>query len=195
MTDFAYSCANGRTENFDTFFYGELNGDLLISVYDGMKKHINKVSSSFARTIRNGGVHLSLKGIVNYLKNVRKLPTEEEVAFCTCRLHNNNITVEWCGTNRVYLIREGVLYQLTSGINSENWDGKTLSDNHKFTISAHEGDVIFMCTDGAYGRLTDSFMQEMWKCNPYMGDFCMSLIEESRKTGCRDNQTIVAFGI
>ena len=203
MTDFAYSCANGRANNFDKFFYGNVDRDLLITVCDGMKAKQNRMPSAFIKSGRKSNFHLSVKRIKDYLKKVcEPQDNDEETDFCTCRFHNDNVTIECCGTNRVYLIREGVLYQFTGNSNliktcevvslsSEN----TLLKGHRFTLSTHNGDVIFMCTDGACGMLTDSLIEEMWKCNPYMSDFCMSVIEESRKTGCMDNQTIVAFRI
>ncbi len=203
MTDFAYSCANGRTKNFDKFFYGNVDGDLLITVCDGMKAKQNRMPSAFIKPLGKSNFRSSIKRIKEYLKKIcEPQDDDEEFDFCTCRFHNDNVTIECCGTNRVYLIREGVLYQFTGNSNliktsevvsltSEN----TLSERHRCTLPTHNGDIIFMCTDGAYGMLTDSLIEEMWKCNPYMSDFCMSVIEESRKTGSMDNQTIVAFVI
>ena len=199
MTDFAYSCANGRPKNSDNFLYGDVNGDLLISVYDDFAEKKDTPALSVKVNF-----DMILKRAIDYFRsrNVCKVECDERSNFCTCLVHKNNVTVEWQGENRAYLIRNGRLYQITFD-KSSNLEGKEyLFDvedgaiaKHKITFATHAGDMIFLCTDGAYGNLPNASIAEIWRRNPCMEEFCMSLVETSKRAGSMDNQTIVAFGI
>lgn len=199
MTDFAYSCANGRTENCDTFLYGDVNGDLLISVYDGAIEKEEMASISI-----KGNFGMIFKKVIECLKNRNdyKAECDKKGTFCTCLVHKNNVTVEWQGENRAYLIRKGKLYQITAddalALKEEGYMLDVVQGafaNHKITFATCDGDMIFLCTDGAYGNLSNSYIAEIWRRSLSMEEFCMSLVDTSKKEGCMDNQTIVAFGI
>lgn len=124
------------------------------------------------------------------------------------------------GDSRVYLIRDGVMTQITEdhtfvntlvkrGIISEE-EAKTHPDRNMitkaigadrtiepdfYTFSIKEDDVILMCTDGLYNEVSCDDIIQMINAEDDMRKLCSDLVDRANSHGGGDNITVVSVKI
>lgn len=124
------------------------------------------------------------------------------------------------GDSRVYLIRDGVMNQITEdhtfvntlvkrGIISEA-EAKTHPDRNMitkaigadrtiepdfYTFSIKENDVVLMCTDGLYNEVSSETIVKMASEENDMRKLCSDLVDRANSHGGGDNITVVSVKI
>ncbi len=124
------------------------------------------------------------------------------------------------GDSRVYLIRDGVMTQITEdhtfvntlvkrGIISEA-EARTHPDRNMitkaigadqtidpdfYTFSIKENDVILMCTDGLYNEVSSENIIQMVNEEDDMRKLCSDLVDKANSHGGGDNITVVSVKI
>ncbi len=124
------------------------------------------------------------------------------------------------GDSRIYLIRGGVMTQITEdhtfvntlvkkGIISEE-EAKTHPDRNMitkaigadrtvepdfYTFDIKENDVIIMCTDGLYNEVSSDTVVQMVNEEDDMRKLCSDLVDRANSNGGGDNITVVSVKI
>jgi protein phosphatase len=130
-------------------------------------------------------------------------------------VHEANFSCSWCGDSRVYLLRDGVLSQvsrdhteaqelLDSGTitpeQAENWPRKNVitravgvydeADIDHVTGTLRDRDTFLLCSDGLTGHLEDDDILSMMRGKPSQAA-CEALLSETLARGASDNVTVV----
>ena len=137
-----------------------------------------------------------------------------------CYLKGKTAYVVNVGDSRAYLIRDGVLRQITEDhtcvqelinqglITPEEAEkrpdknmitraigGEETIKPDFFDFEVYKGDVIILCTDGLYGELSNENILAIAKKSKTMRSFAGNLVNEANKAGGRDNITAVCIRI
>jgi protein phosphatase len=133
-----------------------------------------------------------------------------------CYLDMESVYVVNVGDSRAYILRDGMLSQLTEDhtyvnnlINAgtltrsearihpqKNIITKALGSGRNvepdfFRFDLHEGDRILLCTDGLHGEITDEEIAEILKTDDEPGAVCKLLVDAANHRGGGDNITVV----
>ena len=133
-----------------------------------------------------------------------------------CFLNNESIYVVNMGDSRAYILREGILTQLTEDhtyvnklINAgtltrsearehpqKNIITKALGsakhtepDFYRFDL--HEGDRVVLCSDGLHGELTDEEITNIVSQKDDLNTICRLLVDAANEKGGNDNITVI----
>lgn len=133
-------------------------------------------------------------------------------------LSGNELTVTWCGDSRAYVLRDGVLCQVSNDhsyvqqlvdehkiTRDEAFDHpygniitRSLGDPDKdakadsITMKVYKGDIILVCSDGLSGVLRDSTIQDIINGNRDSMVACReALWEAAEKADWYDNVTAI----
>ena len=133
-----------------------------------------------------------------------------------CYLDMDSIYVVNMGDSRAYMMRDGVLTQLTEDhtyVNKLVNDG-TLTRNEArlhpqkniitralgsakntepdfYRFDLHEGDRVLLCTDGLHGELTDDEIADVVKRKDDLNSICRMLVDAANRNGGHDNITVL----
>lgn len=145
----------------------------------------------------------------------QKLGTQIGSTVVALVVSGGSFGVLWAGDSRVYLLRGGVLHQLTTdhtqvqalvdrGILPAE-EAKTHPMSHVlakavgvegtlelegFTDSLQSGDLFLLCSDGLHGVLDDAEIQQLLAQSRY-DESSEALVERCLVVGARDNVTVV----
>ena len=133
-----------------------------------------------------------------------------------CLLDMESIYVVNMGDSRAYVLREGILTQLTEDhtyVNKLINDGTltrsearqhpqkniitkalgsakyTEPDFYRFDL--HEGDRILLCSDGLHGELTDDEITSILSRKAELNTICRLLVDAANEKGGNDNITVI----
>ncbi|MCQ2552167.1 MAG: Stp1/IreP family PP2C-type Ser/Thr phosphatase [Clostridia bacterium] len=167
---------------------------------------------------------LSLFAGANELVFKKSLSEEENRGMATtallCYLRNNKAYVINVGDSRAYLIRDGVLRQVTkdhtlvqemvdkgliTNTEAEQRTDKNLITRAVggdmsvypdfFAFDVYPGDTIIMCSDGLYGELEESTMAGMAYSASTMHSLAKDLVDAANRHGGSDNISVVCIRI
>lgn len=130
-------------------------------------------------------------------------------------VHEANFACSWCGDSRLYLLRDGVLTQISrdhteaqelldSGAitpeQAENWPRKNvitraIGVNEEADIDHVSGilrdrDSFLLCSDGLTGHLQDAEIMSIMRGQSSQAA-CEALLQETLQRGASDNVTVV----
>jgi len=133
-----------------------------------------------------------------------------------CYLDMESIYVVNVGDSRAYILRDGLMTQLTEDhtyvnklINQgtltrsearlhpqKNIITKALgstknTDPDFYRFDLHEGDRILICTDGLHGELTDDEIAEILRKKEDLDTICRLLVDAANYNGGHDNITVI----
>ena len=133
-----------------------------------------------------------------------------------CYLDMDSIYVVNLGDSRAYILRDGVMTQLTEDhtyvnklINAgtltksearshpqKNIITKALGSSKNidpdfYRFDLHEGDRVLLCTDGLHGELTDDEIAEILRKKEDLNTICRLLVDAANKNGGHDNITAI----
>ena len=137
-----------------------------------------------------------------------------------CYLRNDNAYVVNVGDSRAYLIRDGLIMQVTkdhtliqdmldSGeITAEEAKshpekhvitravgGEPTVDPDFFSFRTYPGDTIILCTDGLYGMVEEEEIARVASASKTMHGLARSLVDMANASGGEDNITVVCMRI
>ena len=124
------------------------------------------------------------------------------------------------GDSRAYLVRDGVLRQITEdhtavhemikrGLITED-DAMLRPDRNMitkalggeaavapdfFSFKVYGGDILILCTDGLYGEISAERMTELASGSDTMHKLAKDLVDEANRNGGRDNISVVCVKI
>ena len=135
-----------------------------------------------------------------------------------CYLDMDSVYVVNMGDSRAYILRDGMLTQLTEDhtyvnnlVNSgtltrsearlhpqKNIITKALgSTKHTepdfYHFDLNEGDRILLCTDGLHGELTDEEIAGIVKGKEDLNEICRELVDAANMNGGHDNITVICL--
>jgi protein phosphatase len=135
--------------------------------------------------------------------------------FCKNKLYVLNV-----GDSRAYILRDGVLKQITedhtyvnslikAGVITEeqaeahenkNMITRAVGADYSvqadfFSMTIRPGDIILMCSDGLYGEIPDEKMAELLQQEKSMNDICTDLVDLANKNGGGDNITLITLKV
>lgn len=130
-------------------------------------------------------------------------------------IHEAHFACCWCGDSRIYLLRDGVLTQLSrdhteaqelfdSGAitaeQAENWPRKNVitravgvyeqAEIDHATGTLRDRDAFLLCSDGLTGHLHDDEIVAMMRGQPSQAA-CEALLAETLRRGASDNVTVI----
>jgi protein phosphatase len=133
-----------------------------------------------------------------------------------CYLDMESIYVVNVGDSRAYILRDGLMTQLTEDhtyvnklINQgtltksearlhpqKNIITKALgstknTDPDFYRFDLHEGDRVLICTDGLHGELMDDEIAEILRKKEDLDTICRMLVDAANKNGGHDNITVI----
>jgi protein phosphatase len=133
-----------------------------------------------------------------------------------CYLDMESIYVVNVGDSRAYILRDGLMTQLTEDhtyvnklINQgtltksearlhpqKNIITKALgstknTDPDFYRFDLHGGDRVLICTDGLHGELTDDEIAEILRKKEDLDTICRLLVDAANKNGGHDNITVI----
>ena len=137
-----------------------------------------------------------------------------------CYLREPTAYVVNVGDSRAYLVRDGVIRQISEdhtcvqemirkGLLTEA-EGAARPDKNVITraiggdesvepdffcFETYPGDVIILCTDGLYGEVDDSTIQQFASGAATMHRLAKDLVDEANKNGGKDNISVVCIKI
>jgi serine/threonine protein phosphatase PrpC len=202
---FQLSRKGGRSNNQDRMGYSFNRESAFFAVADGMGGHpegevaaqiaLQSSSNLFQRRpLRNqteathfleAALLYAHREILKYA-NGKGMPVGPRTTFVACTIVDGWLTTIHCGDSRLYLIRNGVLWNRTRDhsyaeqphLLSPQAREKDINRNVLFTclgspvdplfsvsepIELQEGDKIFLCSDGLWGPLVDEeIVDELW---------------------------------
>jgi protein phosphatase len=135
-------------------------------------------------------------------------------------MRGNKAYVVNVGDSRAYLIRDGVIRQVTDdhtwvremvsrGMITEE-EGRNHPDRNMitravgaekdikpdfFVFDVYPGDTLIMCTDGLYGEVDDQRIAELSEGASTMHKLSRQLVEEANANGGSDNISVVCIRI
>jgi len=135
-----------------------------------------------------------------------------------CLFERDSVYIVNMGDSRAYILRDGVLSQLTEDhtyVNKlVNAGTLTRSEARKhpqkniitkalgsagntepdfFRYDMHEGDRILLCTDGLHGELTDDEIAEILRKKNNLNTICKMLVDAANDCGGHDNITVICI--
>ncbi len=217
----------------------------VFAVADGMSGHMGgSIASSMAiKSLRSQCMELlkgssldtgsSRKEIIEQLENIvlaidRKISKAASASkklnymgttLSLLLIHQNCAVITHVGDSRVYMLRKGMLEQITyddtmaqlsveMGYMDEDVAkthsmrhlltqalGQTVDEVHTYVKDIQKGDVFLLCTDGLYGELSDEKIRTIMQCNHIKTSICDKLIKDALGNGGRDNVTVIVIEI
>ena len=198
------------------------------------RKAMAVIESFLASNPLNGADNLDGKYRLNWLKSyfqrclqrvnseIMKEASSDPVmnrmatTLVLCYLDMESIYVVNVGDSRAYILRDGLMTQLTEDhtyvnklINQgtltksearlhpqKNIITKALgstknTDPDFYRFDLHEGDRILICTDGLHGELTDDEIAEILRKKEDLDTICRLLVDAANKNGGHDNITVI----
>jgi PPM family protein phosphatase len=219
-----------REGNEDSLGFWPYDGGLLFAVADGLGGHDSgEVASALALDVLiremtqasgTGAVMKNLKRAVQQanLEIYQKSITVPELhrmgtTLTASVVAGNTLIAAHIGDCRLYLLRDGVLSQLTKdhtsvqeqveyGILSPE-EARLHPDRHRLTnylghdlitsvdtlkLGIRAGDVLVQCSDGIYDELSDSELTGLLRQGPEAA--CRAAVQRSRDAGGADNMSL-----
>ena len=198
------------------------------------RKAMAVIESFLASNPLNGADNLDGKYRLNWLKSyfqrclqrvnseIMKEASSDPVmnrmatTLVLCYLDMESIYVVNVGDSRAYILRDGLMTQLTEDhtyvnklINQgtltksearlhpqKNIITKALgstknTDPDFYRFDLHEGDRVLICTDGLHGELTDDEIAEILRKKDDLDTICRLLVSAANKSGGHDNITVI----
>jgi len=198
------------------------------------RKAMAVIESFLASNPLNGADNLDGKYRLNWLKSyfqrclqrvnseIMKEASSDPVmnrmatTLVLCYLDMESIYVVNVGDSRAYILRDGLMTQLTEDhtyvnklINQgtltksearlhpqKNIITKALgstknTDPDFYRFDLHEGDRVLICTDGLHGELTDDEIAEILRKKDDLDTICRLLVDAANKSGGHDNITVI----
>ncbi len=137
-----------------------------------------------------------------------------------CYIRGDSAYVVNIGDSRAYLLRDGILRQVTEdhtavhemikrGLITEddallrpdrNMITKALGGESRvepdfFSFKVYGSDIIILCTDGLYGEVSSERMTELASGSDTMHKLAKDLVDEANRNGGRDNISVVCVKI
>lgn len=155
-------------------------------------------------------------------KSVKEDPKREGMATTavTAYMDNNELYVINIGDSRAYILRDGVLNQISEDhtyvnnlVNAgtltkseaqvhpqKNVITKALGvenavDPDFYKTDLTSGDVILLCSDGLYGEVSEEEITQIINKGEDMNDTCRELVETANNYGGHDNTTVICIKI
>ena len=157
------------------------------------------------------------KQIIDYAESYTKQGTMGTTVVALV-VYGSNYYCYWCGDSRAYLLRGGVLTQLTkdhSVVQDMVDSGELLPEDAEDHPSAnqitnalgiqeplelervqgqlHDSDVFLICSDGLFREMKPSEIELVLKTNPK--NAVETLINTSLERGARDNTTLIVISM
>lgn len=134
------------------------------------------------------------------------------------RLENSHYKISWVGDSRAYRLRDNQLTQLSRDHSYLEWlvdkgmtraeaandpkqarltQGVGLRTPMVDSVSGKVqfGDRYLLCSDGAYGELSDQEMEALLRTNNDCDTVCQATIQSAIKNGGRDNVSVIIVDI
>lgn len=204
----------------------------LFAVADGMGGHRGGDVASAMTLEALQGVDLStdgqLAGLVEEIREANRAVLERGAADDALRGMGTTVTaivvddgtayLAHVGDSRAYLLRDGVLQQLTEDhtlVQRMVREGKITSeqaerhpqrsiltkalgvddalDPYELTFDVHEGDRILICSDGLTGMIREDRIQEIIDAEPDPQAAADELVEAANQAGGDDNITVIVI--
>ena len=160
----------------------------------------------------------------NELIHSKSLEEESNNGMATtavlCYLEGDDCYIVNVGDSRAYLVRDGVMRQLTedhtlvqdmlrSGLLSKEEarnhpdrnmitraiGGETSIEPDFYRFRTYPGDVILLCTDGLYGEVSADRILRLASEYESMHDLAKRLVDEANEAGGKDNISVVCIRI
>lgn len=166
-----------------------------------------------------------LKGAVSYANNIVFTRARGQSALSgmgttadVCMVDFDMLYIAHVGDSRVYLLREGLLHQLTTdhsfveelvqnGVITEN-EAKSHPNKNVITravgtnrnvecdfmsLELRQDDIVLMCSDGLSNMLTESEIKNMLISGENLEDVTENLIRRANENGGKDNITAIVI--
>ncbi len=198
-----------------------------------LKEVRDNINQLFAKpTIATNGEHYSQAGLIlfNALHKANKviLGIAEDQLECkgmgattvVTLFHNNKVAVGHVGDSRLYLLRNGVLRQMTedhtvifelvkSGLYTRNQAEESVNRNivtravgvtkdlrvDILEESALPDDIFMLCSDGLTDLVPDSEIQEMLEAGNKLSYSAQKLVDLAKKYGGNDNISLLLIRV
>ena len=158
----------------------------------------------------------------NIVELAKESPDRQGMATTavTAYIDGDRLFVTNVGDSRAYVLREGILNQITEDhtyVNSLVNEGSLTKNEARehpqkniitkalgaevgiapdfYRTELMEDDVILLCSDGLHGELSDNEMAQIISNEEDMNDTCRSLVKAANENGGGDNITVICIKI
>lgn len=155
------------------------------------------------------------------VEDIRANPERESMGstVVACLVHRQRVTLVHVGDSRAYLLRDGVITQVTR---DHSWVAEQVENGiltpaearvHPFRnvitqalgngggldvavkeLEVREMDRILLCSDGLSGMVQDADIERIVRQSPTLEQAAKSLVEKAMEQGGEDNITVVVIG-
>lgn len=229
----ATSVGKIRAVNEDAFFVSppDATGSLLAVVADGMGGHnAGEVASSEAINVikdivlenEHDAKEVLIEAINSANSTVYNMSLDKQTLYgmgttiTACVVSENKVTAAQVGDSRLYLVREGMILQITKdhslvemlidngSITKEDakhhpqknvitraigTDKEVSADIYEFSIK--EGDIILLCSDGLVNMVEDEKILSVITKTKAFEETADKLVTEAENAGGNDNITVI----
>lgn len=153
---------------------------------------------------------------------VKEMPERQGMATTavTAYVDGQELYVVNIGDSRAYVIRDGILNQITEDhtiVNNLVAAGTLTKSEAKvhpqkniitkalgvengvepdfYKTELIDGDIVMLCSDGLYGEVSDEAMAQIISAGEDMNDTCRELVEAANNNGGNDNITVICIKI